>query len=126
MPLVRISLRRGKSAAHLAALRNGIYEAMRETFDVPQDDRFILVHQHDTEEFDCDPHYLGIERSNDLVVVQIACRDSRSVAQKQAFYRRVAEKLAAAPGLRPEDVFINLLETRAENWSFGHGEAQYA
>lgn len=126
MPLVRISLRRGKSAVHLAALRNGIYEAMREAFDVPENDRFILIHQHDTDEFDCDPHYLGIDRSEDLVVVQIACRDSRSTAQKQAFYRRVIEKLAADPGLRPQDVFINLLETAKENWSFGNGVAQYA
>ena len=126
MPLVRISLRRGQSAAHLAALRNGIYAAMRESFTVPEDDRFILVHQHDAEEFDYDPHYLGIERSDDLVIVQIACNDSRTVAQKQAFYRRVAEKLAADPGLRPQDVFINLLETAKENWSFGNGVAQYA
>lgn len=126
MPLVRISLRRGKPATHLAALRNGVYEAMRETFGVPEDDRFILVHQHDPAEFDCDPHYLGIERSDDLVIVQIACNNSRTVAQKQAFYRRVAEKLAADPGLRPEDVFINLVETARENWSFGNGIAQYA
>ena len=126
MPLVRISLRRGKSAAHLAALRNGIYAAMRETFNVPEDDRFILVHQHDTEEFDCDPNYLGIARSDDLVIVQIACNNTRTVPQKQAFYRRVAENLAADPGLRPEDVFINLLETAKENWSFGNGIAQYA
>jgi phenylpyruvate tautomerase PptA (4-oxalocrotonate tautomerase family) len=126
MPLARISLRRGKSAVHLAALRNGIYEAMREAFDVPEDDRFILIHQHGAEEFDCDPHYLGIDRSDDLVVVQIACRDTRSSAQKQAFYRRVVEKLAADPGLRPQDVFINLLETAKENWSFGNGAAQYA
>ena len=126
MPLVRISLRRGKSAAYLAALRNGIYEAMRETFDVPEDDRFILLHQHDAEEFDCDPHYLGIERSGDLVIVQVACNNTRTVAQKQASYRRMVEKLAADPGLRPEDVFINLLETAKENWSFGHGIAQYA
>ncbi|MBD8874301.1 tautomerase family protein [Rhodanobacter sp. DHB23] len=126
MPLVRISLRRGKSAAHLAALRNGIYAAMRETFNVPEDDRFILLHQHDAEEFDCDPNYLGIARSDDLVIVQIACNDTRTVAQKQAFYRRVAGNLAADPGLRPEDVFINLLETAKENWSFGNGIAQYA
>ena len=99
---------------------------MRETFDVPEDDRFILLHQHDAEEFDCDPHYLGIERSDDLVIVQTACNNTRTAAQKQAFYRRVAEKLAADPGLRPEDVFINLLETAKENWSFGHGIAQYA
>jgi phenylpyruvate tautomerase PptA (4-oxalocrotonate tautomerase family) len=126
MPLVRISLRRGKSAAQLVALRNGIYAAMRETFNVPEDDRFILIHQHDAEEFDCDPNYLGIARSDDLVIVQIACNDTRTVAQKQAFYRRVAENLAANPGLRPEDVFINLLETAKENWSFGNGIAQYA
>lgn len=126
MPLVRISLRRGKPAAHLAALRHGIYEAMRETFDVPEDDRFILIHQHDAEEFDCDRHYLGIERGNDLVIVQIACNDSRGTEQKQVFYRRVVDKLAVDPGLRREDVFINLLETGGENWSFGNGMAQLA
>lgn len=126
MPLVRISLRRGKSAVHLAALRRGIYEAMRETFDVPENDRFILIHQHDTEAFDCDPHYLGIDRSDDLVVIQVTCLNSRSVAQKQAFYRRIVDKLAADPGLRPQDVFINLVETTRENWSFGNGVAQYA
>lgn len=118
MPLVRISLRRGKSTAHPVALR--------ETFNVPEDDRFILIHQHDAGEFDCDPNYLGIARSDDLVIVQIACNDTRTVMQKQALYRRVAENLAADPGLRPEDVFINLLETARENWSFGKGIAQYA
>lgn len=125
MPLVHIALRRGKSHAHLAALRNGIYQAMRETFDVPENDRFILLSQHDADEFDCDPGYLGIARSDDLVIVQIACNNSRTPEQKQALYRRVAEKLAADPGLRPEDVFINLLETDKANWSFGNGIAQY-
>lgn len=99
---------------------------MRETFDVPPGDRFILIHQHDAGTFDCDQHYLGIERSDDLVIVQVTCRDSRSVAQKQALYRRVAEKLVANPGLRPKDVFTTLVETRAENWSFGPGLAPYA
>jgi phenylpyruvate tautomerase PptA (4-oxalocrotonate tautomerase family) len=126
MPLVRIALRRGKSSAHIAALRNGIYEAMRETFNVPENDRFILVSQHDADEFDYDTNYLDIARSDDLVIVQIACNNTRTVEQKQAFYKRVAEKLAANPGLRPQDVFINLLETAKENWSFGNGIAQYA
>lgn len=125
MPLVRIALRRGKSSAHIAALRNGIYEAMRETFNVPENDRFILVNQHDADEFDYDPNYLGIERSDDLVIVQIACNSSRTVEQKQALYRGIVERLSANPGLRPEDVFINLLETAKENWSFGNGIAQY-
>lgn len=125
MPLVRIALRRGKPAAHLAALRDGVYHAMRDTFDVPEHDRFILVSQHDADEFDGDPGYLGIARSDDLVIVQITCSSGRSTAQKQALYRRIADNLAAAPGLRPQDVFINLVETSRENWSFGNGIAQY-
>ncbi|MGH8157552.1 MAG: tautomerase family protein [Rhodanobacter sp.] len=126
MPLVRISLRRGKPAAHLAALRNGIYQAMREAFNVPENDRFILVSQHDADEFDYDPNYLGIARSDDLVIVQITCNSGRTVEQKQALYRSIAEKFAADPGLRPEDVFINLIEVAKESWSFGNGIAQYA
>jgi phenylpyruvate tautomerase PptA (4-oxalocrotonate tautomerase family) len=125
MPLVRISLRRGKSAQHIAAIRNSIYRAMIESFDVPQNDRFILVHQHDAEEFDYDANYLDIARSDDLVIIQIACNNTRTVEQKQAFYRRTAELLGKEPGLRPEDVLINLLETGKENWSFGNGVAQY-
>ena len=125
MPLVRISLRRGKSAQHIAAIRNSIYQAMIEAFNVPQNDRFILVHQHDADEFDCDPDYLGVHRTDDLVIIQIACNNTRTVEQKQAFYQRTAELLSKAPGLRPEDVFINLLETGKENWSFGNGIAQY-
>ena len=126
MPLVRIALRRGKSPAYIAALRNGIYAAMREGFSVPENDRFILVSQHDADEFDYDTSYLDIARSDDLVIIQITCNNTRDVPQKQAFYRSIVEKLAADPGVRPEDVFINLLETVKENWSFGHGIAQYA
>ena len=125
MPLVRIALRRGKSPAYLAALRNGIYRAMREAFDVPENDRFILISQHEAEEFDYDAGYLGIARDDDLVIVQIACNNTRTTEKKQAFYQRMAEVLAESPGLRPENLFINLLETAKENWSFGNGVAQY-
>ena len=125
MPLVRIALRRGKSPAYLAALRNGIYRAMREAFDVPENDRFILISQHEAEEFDYDAGYLGIARDDDLVIVQIACNNTRTTEKKQAFYQRMAELLAESPGLRPENLFINLLETAKENWSFGNGVAQY-
>lgn len=125
MPLVRIDLRRGKSCAHLAALRSGVYQAMRDSFGVPENDRFILIHQHDADEFDADPDYLGIHRSDDLVIVQITCRHGRTPEQKQALYRSIADRFATDPGLRPEDVFINLVEVAKENWSFGNGIAQY-
>ena len=125
MPLVRIALRRGKSPAYLAAIRDGIYAAMRETFDVPENDRFMLVTQHDADEFDYSPRYLGIVRSDDLVVIQITANSTRTVEQKQALYRRMAERLADNPGVRPEDVFISLVGVLPEDWSFGNGRAQY-
>jgi phenylpyruvate tautomerase PptA (4-oxalocrotonate tautomerase family) len=125
MPIVRIDLRRGKSPAYLTAVRNSIYAAMQDSFNVPKNDRFMLVHQHDAEEFDYDPGYLGISRSDDLVIIQIACNNTRTVEQKKAFYKSIVDKLVADPGLRPEDVLINLLETTKENWSFGNGVMQY-
>jgi 4-oxalocrotonate tautomerase len=126
MPLTRVSLRRGKSAAYRQAILDGIYRAMRETFDVPEDDRFMTISEHDAPDFDYGRRYLGIERSDDLVLIQLTVSNTRSLAQKKALYRRIVERLAADPGLRPEDVFINLVEVRPENWSFGHGIAQYA
>jgi phenylpyruvate tautomerase PptA (4-oxalocrotonate tautomerase family) len=48
------------------------------------------------------------------------------VQLKKALFKTVAEFLATEQGVRPEDVFINLVETSMENWSFGNGIAQYA
>jgi phenylpyruvate tautomerase PptA (4-oxalocrotonate tautomerase family) len=126
MPLIRISLRRGTPAAYRKAIRDGLYRAMRETFDVPELNRFMLVTEHDEADFDYGAGYLGVARSADLVVIQLTVNNTRSLAQKQALYRRIVELLTESPGLRPEDIFISLLEVLPENWSLGHGEAQYA
>jgi 4-oxalocrotonate tautomerase len=125
MPLTRISLRRGKPAAYRKAILESLYRAMRETFDVPEGDRFMTISEHDGDDFVFGANYLGIERSDDLVIIQLTVSNTRPVTQKQKLYRRIVELLAESPGLRPEDVFINLVEVLPENWSFGHGEAQY-
>ena len=125
MPLARISLRRGKPATYRKAILEGIYQALRETFDVPEGDRFMIVTEHDEDDFVYDANYLGIRRSDDLVYIQITVSNTRPTAQKQKLYRRIVERLTENPGLRPEDVFINLVEVLPENWSFGHGQAQY-
>jgi phenylpyruvate tautomerase PptA (4-oxalocrotonate tautomerase family) len=126
MPLIRLSLRRGRPAAETAAIIDGIYRALRETFEVPEDDLFAIVHQHDAGEFVCNANYGGFERSDGLVIIQLTVSSTRGVAQKKALFARIAENLRQKPGLRPDDVFINLVETARENWSFGDGIAQYA
>ena len=125
MPLTRVSLRRGKPADYRKAILESLYQAMRETFDVPEGDRFMTVSEHDADDFVYGANYLGIARSDDLVIIQLTVSNTRPVAQKQSLYRRIVERLSESPGLRPEDVFINLVEVLPENWSFGRGEAQY-
>jgi 4-oxalocrotonate tautomerase len=125
MPLTRVSLRRGKPAAHRRAILDGIYRAMRATFDVPEEDRFMVITEHDEPDFNYSPSYLGIARSDDLVMIQLTVSNTRNVATKKALYRQIVENLSRDPGLRPEDILINLVEVLPENWSFGHGIAQY-
>jgi phenylpyruvate tautomerase PptA (4-oxalocrotonate tautomerase family) len=125
MPLVRIALRRGNPPAFARSVADGVHRAMVETIDIPADDRFQIVSEHGEDGLICDPNYLGIRRSDDVVFVQITLRAGRSAAKKQALFRRIVEHLAEDPGIRPEDVLIVLTENTIEDWSFGQGEAQY-
>ncbi|WP_250516707.1 tautomerase family protein [Caballeronia sp. INDeC2] len=125
MPLVRISLVKGKPRDHIRAISNGVHEALVEAFKVPADDRFQLIQEHDRDDFIYDRGYLGVERSDDLVFIHITASDWRDTATKKAFYKTLAAKLARSPGLRPEDVLIVLAPNRREDWSFGRGLAQY-
>ncbi|WP_282610510.1 tautomerase family protein [Pelagibius sp. Alg239-R121] len=126
MPLTRISLKKGKSGDYRHAVMDQVYQAMRETFDVPEDDRFMTVSEHDDETYDFGRSYLDIARSDDLVLIQLTVSNTRNLEQKKALFAKIAERLSVTPGIRPEDIFINLVEVPKENWSFGHGLAQYA
>ena len=122
---MRIDLRRGKPAACRRAICDGIYRALRETFNVPENDRFVVVSEHDADNFVHAESYLGIAYSDDLIIVQITVSDTRTTTTKRALFARIGALLAENPGLRKEDVFINLVECKTENWSFGNGVAQY-
>lgn len=125
MPLVRISLREGKSEPYRRALAGGVHQAMVEAIEIPSQDRFQIVTQHSANDLIYDPTYLGVQRSDDIVMVQITLSAGRKPGQKRKLFQRMAEILAKDPGLRPQDLMINLVETAWENWSFGNGEAQY-
>jgi 4-oxalocrotonate tautomerase len=126
MPLSRVSLRRGKPAAYRKAILDGVYRAMRAVFDVPDEDRFMTITEHDEGNFSYSKNYLGIARSDDLVMIQLTVNNTRTLEKKKALYRAIVENLTADPGLRPGDILINLIEVLPENWSFGNGIAQYA
>jgi len=126
MPLVRIDLAAGKSPDYRRAIGEVVYEAMISTINVPKDDRFQIITEHAPVDFIADPTYLGVQRSPDCVIIQVTLNEGRTVDQKRAFYKVIADGLNSRLNLRREDVFISLVEVRKENWSFGNGEAQYA
>lgn len=125
MPLVRVSLLRGKPRPYRAAILENIYQAMRETFNVPENDRFMVLTEHDPEELVFSRNYMGIDRSDDFVLIQLTISNTRTQEQKNALFARIVERLGKDPGVRPEDVMISLVEGDKGNWSFGHGLAQY-
>jgi 4-oxalocrotonate tautomerase len=124
MPVTRIAIRQGKTDEYKQALLDEIYEAMRETVAIQEGDRFMAITEHGPHEFAYGA-FLGIERSADLVQIQVFWAPGKAVEQKLAMYKRIVERLGENPGVRPEDVLISVNETAAENWSFGNGETQF-
>lgn len=125
MPLVHISLLKGKSREHIRAIAEGVHQALIEAYGIPPGDRFQLIHQHEPEDFVYDADYLGIHRTNDVVFIHIVAGNWRDTAAKKALYKGIADRLVANPGLRREDVQVVLSSNERDEWSFGNGVASY-
>jgi 4-oxalocrotonate tautomerase len=126
MPLVRIDLLEGKTLEYGVEIGQIVARALSEVLNVPKDDLFQVITTHAKTGLRFDQSYLGIQRSDDCIFLQITLNSGRTVEMKQRFYKAVADGLHEALKLRGEDILINLVEVPKENWSFGNGEAQYA
>jgi 4-oxalocrotonate tautomerase len=126
MPLVRIDLLEGKTLEYGVEIGQIVARALSEVLNVPKDDLFQVITTHAKTGLRFDRNYLGIQRSDDCIFLQITLNSGRTVEMKQRFYKAVADGLHEALKLRGEDILINLVEVPKENWSFGNGEAQYA
>src|ERR1700757_2947693 len=120
MPLVRIDVRKGKDAAYRQEIGRVVYEALVGV-GVPKDDRFQVISEYDADSFLFDPDYIGIHRTNDLVIIQITWNEGRNPEQKKALYQAIVDGLHSAVGLRREAVFISMIEAKKETCIFGNG-----
>lgn len=125
MPIMRIDMKSGKSLEYRQAVSKVIYETAVRVGKVPQDDNFQILGEHSAENFVYSSNYLGVQRTDDLIIIQIVFNEGRTTELKQELYKALADELHKAVGVRREDVLINLIEVKKENWSFGNGVAQY-
>ncbi len=126
MPLVRIDLSKKHSEGFAQQVGDIIYNVMREYINVPEDDKFQIITRHDAMEINIPKSYLGIEYSESIIFIQATISFGRSIEIKKKLYKAICETLVKKLNVRPQDIFINLLEVNKENWSFGNGEMQYA
>jgi 4-oxalocrotonate tautomerase len=126
MPLVKIYLRKGKSREYLRSVSDAVHQALVATANVPPDDRFHVIEPMDGDLLIAHPSYGGVNRSEDLIIVEITLNAGRTVEVKKSLYAAIASRLGAAVDVRPDDVLISLVEVAKENWSFGGGKATYA
>jgi 4-oxalocrotonate tautomerase len=125
LPFVRVAVSRS-SSYNSNAIQGCIHKAMVEVLHIPEGDHFQVISHHESWELVYDKSFLGIERTDGIIFIQITLAAGRDAERKKALYGRIATLLCAECGVRPEDVFITLLEIPPENFSFGSGQAQFA
>lgn len=126
MPLVRITLRNGRTPEFVREAADAIHEALVAQANVPADDRFQIIDEVPHDNLIAHPSYAGCDRSDALIVIEITLNAGRTVEVKRALYADIVVRLQRRLDVRPDDVLINLVEVTKENWSFGKGLATYA
>jgi 4-oxalocrotonate tautomerase len=127
MPLARIDLSKDAPPERVRVVSEAIYHAMVEVANVPLHDKFQVVTRHAPDEIIYpEEGYLGLNYTRDLIIIQVTWVSGRSVDVKKKFFHRIADEIHEKAHVRKEDIWINLVDTNREDWSFGDGEMQYA
>ena len=122
MPLVTVTLRKGKSNEFKQAVLAAVHGALVAS-GVPEKDRFHRVLELGPEDFRFDADYpdLTAARTDDFVLIEILLSVGRSVKVKKRILTDILGAVSKRPGLNPEGVMVCFVETLWENWSFGGG-----
>src|ERR1700743_667480 len=126
MPLVTITLGKGRTAEQKKKIGDAIQAALVET-GVPAADRFQRFIELEPENFIYDNNYpdLGKPRTAQFTVIEILLSVGRSVKVKKKILGSLVAQLKTV-GIEPNDVFVVFKETSWENWAFAGGEILHA
>lgn len=124
MPLMQYHVIKGRTPEEIELLLDTAHEAMVRTFKVPQGDRYEILTEHAPSHLKALDTGLGIPRTEKFVLLHVVSRP-RGREAKVAFYENLCADLQAKCGIAPSDVMISFTENGDEDWSFGHGRAQF-
>ncbi|GEK58495.1 tautomerase family protein [Marinococcus halophilus] len=124
MPLIRIDVIEGRTEEELQLLADAVHDAVVESFEVPENDRYQTINQHKPYEMYIEDTGLGFGRTNNIVVIQVISK-TRTAEQKKRLYKNVAGHLQSRCHINSEDVMISITDNTEADWSFGMGEAQF-
>lgn len=119
MAIVRIDFSRNQLAGFAQAIALAVNAVMQEILSVPAKENFIVCQGHDAGMLLHDPDNMTAEHVAGLVFIQITLNQGRTPELKSAFFAALTQAICGATALRPQDVYINLVEVARENWSFG-------
>ncbi|MCK0769747.1 tautomerase family protein [Chromohalobacter canadensis] len=124
MPLVKFDVVEGRKEYELKALLDAAHQAVVESFQVPESDRYQIVYSHKPCEMILADTGLGLERTDAAVVMTVISK-SRPEEMKVELYRSLASRLETYCGIKPSDLIVSVIENTGPDWSFGLGEAQF-
>jgi 4-oxalocrotonate tautomerase len=120
-------LKKNAPADRIRIVSKAVYRAMVEIANVPRHDRFQVVTRHEADEIIYpEEGYLGIEYSRDIIMIQVTWVGGRSTEVKKKFFQQIADEIHEEAQVRKQDIWISLVDSGQEDWSFGNGEMQYA
>jgi phenylpyruvate tautomerase PptA (4-oxalocrotonate tautomerase family) len=120
MPLVNISIPKGKSPEYIKAIADGVNSAVLSTLQgFPPDDRYQIIHEHESYDLEYQ------KRTGDRVMMYLIMRAGQNPEAKKAFYKKLVDNLERHPGIDPANVLITIVENHDIDWSFRDGIAQF-
>lgn len=124
MPLLIFEVIEGRSEAELKTLLDAAHRAVLSAFEVPQRDRYQIVHENKAHHMVIEDTGLNLTRTRNLVVVRVIT-SPRAEEQKQRFYADLSRELKESCGIESSDLMVSITTNSKGDWSFGNGVAQY-
>lgn len=127
MPSVKIHVLEGKyNESRIDKISSAVQNALIDALGIPPEDFFQIIHFLPRRQFRHTPSFLGLNYSDDLIMLEITFISGRPTEKRLALLRALNDEIVAVAGISPDDLFITLYETPGENISFGRGLAQRA